>query len=541
MPAARFGQRMGDARLVDMMLGALNDPFQGIHMGVTAENVAQKYGISREAQDALALESHRRAAQAIASGYFKEQILPITIASKKGDIVFEQDEHVRMNATAEDFSKLKPVFAKENGTVTAGNASGINDAAAAVVLMERSVAEQRGVEAAGAAGGVRARGRRSGVHGHRPGAGHAQGARTGRPDGRRSRRHRSERSICRAGVCGQQGTWARSREGQSERLRHFARPPDRRDRRIDHREGAVRTAAHRRALRARDDVHWRRAGHRGDLRADLTPGARRLGSMQQEGTDAGIESRCRSAARWRGWDGPVLQAQRLLLLAGAGAVLPAQALGAKATRSRNWPRRRRSSCRSSRARSSRSFRAMPACSARGRSCCGLDAKTDDPSGVHGEYQYTDTGEVILIAGDRDGDTLEVEESNDGTHITGNWVGKFAADGSVAGDRMNVDDSDPQPFDLRPLAAGQPVPAPGAAAQRAGGRGRRLRHLAAPAAGGAHTVNGSEQPLDWRVSCANKLRALGAFPCRSLFCFGPTRNHYDSIQTQARPADPHRAR
>jgi hypothetical protein len=93
----------------------------------------------------------------------------------------------------------------------------------------------------------------------------------------------------------------------------------------------------------------------------------------------------------------------------------------------------------------------------------LGAKTDDPSGVHGEYQYTDTGEVILIAGDRDGDTLEVEESNDGTHITGNWVGTFAADGSVEGDRMNVDDSDPQPFDLKPLAAGQAVPAAAAKA------------------------------------------------------------------------------
>ncbi|ACD16259.1 hypothetical protein [Paraburkholderia phytofirmans] len=93
----------------------------------------------------------------------------------------------------------------------------------------------------------------------------------------------------------------------------------------------------------------------------------------------------------------------------------------------------------------------------------LGPKSDDPSGVHGEYQFTDTGAVILIAGDRDGDTLEVEESNDGTHITGNWVGKFAADGSVAGDRMNVDDSDPQPFDLKPLAAGQAVPPPGAPA------------------------------------------------------------------------------
>ena len=118
----------------------------------------------------------------------------------------------------------------------------------------------------------------------------------------------------------------------------------------------------------------------------------------------------------------------------------------------------------------------------------LGAKTDDPSGVHGEYQYTDTGEVILIAGDRDGDTLEVEESNDGTHITGNWVGKFAADGSLAGDRMNVDDSDPQPFDLRPLAAGQPVPAPGTPAQPPAA-GTAPSAPAAPAASGAHTVNG----------------------------------------------------
>jgi hypothetical protein len=124
----------------------------------------------------------------------------------------------------------------------------------------------------------------------------------------------------------------------------------------------------------------------------------------------------------------------------------------------------------------------------------LGPKTDDPSGVHGEYQYTDTGEVILIAGDRDGDTLEVEESNDGTHITGNWVGKFAADGSVAGDRMNVDDSDPQPFDLRPLAAGQPVPAAAAqtAPPAAGGAAATPAAPAAPAAAapsGAHTVNG----------------------------------------------------
>ncbi|MFM0201608.1 hypothetical protein PQR53_17255 [Paraburkholderia fungorum] len=120
----------------------------------------------------------------------------------------------------------------------------------------------------------------------------------------------------------------------------------------------------------------------------------------------------------------------------------------------------------------------------------LGAKTDDPAGVHGEYQYTDTGEVILIAGDRDGDTLEVEESNDGTHITGNWVGKFAADGSVAGDRMNVDDSDPQPFDLKPLAAGQAVPAAAkaaAAAQASAAAGAAVP-TSSPA-GNGHAVGG----------------------------------------------------
>jgi hypothetical protein len=128
----------------------------------------------------------------------------------------------------------------------------------------------------------------------------------------------------------------------------------------------------------------------------------------------------------------------------------------------------------------------------------LGPKTDDPSGVHGEYQFTDTGEVILIAGDRDGDTLEVEESNDGTHITGNWVGKFAADGSVAGDRMNVDDSEPQPFDLHPLAAGQappaalaqpPAPLPTQPAAAADTPPASVAEPAPPAASGARAVNG----------------------------------------------------
>ncbi|QET01408.1 acetyl-CoA C-acyltransferase family protein [Cupriavidus pauculus] len=145
-PAARWGARMGDARLLDMMLGALHDPFHNIHMGVTAENVAKEYDISRGQQDETALESHRRASAAIRAGYFKDQIVPVTVKSRKGDVVFDTDEHVRHDAKIEDMTKLKPVFAKENGTVTAGNASGLNDAAAAVVLMERAEAERRGLK-----------------------------------------------------------------------------------------------------------------------------------------------------------------------------------------------------------------------------------------------------------------------------------------------------------------------------------------------------------------------------------------------------------
>ncbi|HVL55904.1 MAG TPA: beta-ketothiolase BktB [Burkholderiaceae bacterium] len=143
-PTSRWGARMGDAKMLDMMVGALHDPFHTIHMGVTAENVAAKYGISRSDQDELALESHRRASNAIRNGYFKDQILPVELKSKKGPIVFDTDEHVRHDAKMEDMAKLKAVFQKENGTVTAGNASGINDAAAAVVLMERSAAERAG-------------------------------------------------------------------------------------------------------------------------------------------------------------------------------------------------------------------------------------------------------------------------------------------------------------------------------------------------------------------------------------------------------------
>jgi acetyl-CoA C-acetyltransferase len=142
--ATRWGARMGDAALVDMMLAALHDPLHAIHMGVTAENVAAEYRISRADQDALAAESHRRAARAIAEGRFRTQIVPVVLKSRRGETVFDTDEHVKPETTVESLAKLKPAFQKD-GTVTAGNASGINDGAAAVVLMDRAMAERRGL------------------------------------------------------------------------------------------------------------------------------------------------------------------------------------------------------------------------------------------------------------------------------------------------------------------------------------------------------------------------------------------------------------
>ena len=144
--ATRFGARMGDTKLIDMMMGALHDPFETIHMGVTAENIAEKWGISRETQDALAVESHRRAEAATKAGYFKDQIVPVMLKSRKGEVAFDTDEHFRANCDMADMAKLKPVFKKEGGTVTAGNASGINDAAAAVVLMEGNAMRAQGVK-----------------------------------------------------------------------------------------------------------------------------------------------------------------------------------------------------------------------------------------------------------------------------------------------------------------------------------------------------------------------------------------------------------
>jgi acetyl-CoA C-acetyltransferase len=143
VPGLRWGQRMQDGVVIDAMVGALTDPFDDCHMGVTAENVAQDFGVSREDQDALAAESHRRAAAASEAGYFKEQITPVEVKGKKGTQTVDTDEHIRPNVTVDDLAKLKPQFTKD-GTVTAGNSSGINDAAAAVVLANSEFAERHG-------------------------------------------------------------------------------------------------------------------------------------------------------------------------------------------------------------------------------------------------------------------------------------------------------------------------------------------------------------------------------------------------------------
>ncbi|WP_225783427.1 acetyl-CoA C-acyltransferase family protein [Xenophilus sp. Marseille-Q4582] len=134
--AARFGARMGDAQVIDYMLGILHDPWQKIHMGITAENVAERHGITRAQQDELAAQSHQRAAAAIAAGRFKEQIVPVEVKTRKGVVVFDTDEHVKAATTVEVLAGMTPAFKKEGGTVTAGNASGINDGAGAVVLAE---------------------------------------------------------------------------------------------------------------------------------------------------------------------------------------------------------------------------------------------------------------------------------------------------------------------------------------------------------------------------------------------------------------------
>ncbi|MGB4855930.1 MAG: acetyl-CoA C-acyltransferase family protein [Candidatus Dechloromonas phosphoritropha] len=146
LPALRTGARMGDTKAIDSMVAVLTDPFGVGHMGITAENLAAKHGFTREQQDALAVESQRRAAAAIDAGHFKSQIIPIVKQTRKGEVVFDTDEHPKRGTTMETLAKMKPAF-KKDGTVTAGNASGINDGAAFFVLAAADVAAKAGHKA----------------------------------------------------------------------------------------------------------------------------------------------------------------------------------------------------------------------------------------------------------------------------------------------------------------------------------------------------------------------------------------------------------
>jgi acetyl-CoA C-acetyltransferase len=229
--SARYGARMGDATLVDYMLGILHDPWEKIHMGITAENVAERFKISRKQQDELAVLSQKRAAAAIAAGRFKEQIVPVEIRTRKGVVLFDTDEHVRGDTTVESLAAMKPAF-KKDGLVTAGNASGINDGAAAVVLAEGNRVNTLGLKPLARLVGYA----HAGVEPAYMGIGPIPATRKV-PESPGPRCDRVERGICGTGLCGDSGAWLRSGQGESEWLRHLAGSPCRRDGRNHHDEG----------------------------------------------------------------------------------------------------------------------------------------------------------------------------------------------------------------------------------------------------------------------------------------------------------------
>ena len=268
-PAMRSGARMGDTKLIDMMVATLTDPFGVGHMGITAENLVAKWGITREEQDALAVESHRRAAAAIAEGRFKSQIVPIVKQTKKGEVVFDTDEHVKASTTLETLAKMKPAF-KKDGSVTAGNASGINDGAAFFVLADAAVAAAAGHKPIARLVSYAVAGVPNEIMGEGPIPATEAGAEEGRPEARPDGRDREQRGLRGAGDRGGARPGARPEEGQRERRSDRARPPDRLPRvRFSPPRRVYGAASHRRALRAGDDVHRRRPGHRGGVRTPL--------------------------------------------------------------------------------------------------------------------------------------------------------------------------------------------------------------------------------------------------------------------------------
>ncbi len=264
LPALRSGARMGDTKAIDAMVAVLTDPFGVGHMGITAENLTTKWGITREEQDAFAVESQKRAATAIAEGRFKSQIVPITFKTRKGDVVFDTDEHPKAGTTMETLAKMKPAF-KKDGSVTAGNASGINDAAAFLVLADAAKAAAGGHKPIARLVAYAIAGVPNDVMGEGPDPVNQGGFAEGRADARPDGCDRIERSVCRPVDRGRPRSRSRSGQDQPERWRHCARSPGGCHRQRHRHQAAARADPRQWPLRPRHHVHRRRAGHHHDL------------------------------------------------------------------------------------------------------------------------------------------------------------------------------------------------------------------------------------------------------------------------------------
>ena len=222
----RTGVKMGEMKLLDTMLrDGLNDAFMGYHMGTTAENIATKFQITREDQDKFATASQNKAEAAQKAGKFKDEIVPFTISTKKGDIVVDQDEFIRHGVTYDALAKLRPAFSKD-GTVTAGNASGINDGGGALVLMTATEAAKRGLTPLARIASWATAGVDPAIMGTGTNPGFAKGAGKGWLENRRPRSDRSQRSLRRPGYFGQPRAWLGYIQGQRQRRRHRHRPSD---------------------------------------------------------------------------------------------------------------------------------------------------------------------------------------------------------------------------------------------------------------------------------------------------------------------------
>ena len=265
--ALRAGQKMGDVKLVDTMLSdGLLDAFQGYHMGQTAENVAEKWQISRDQQDEFAVASQNKAEAAQKAGRFEDEIVPFTVKTRKGDIVVDKDEYVRHGATIENMQKLRPAFNKE-GSVTAGNASGINDGAAGVLLMSADEAARRGIEPLARIVSYATAGLDPSIMGVGPIYASRKALEKGGLEGRRPGPDRSERGIRCAGLRGKQGHGLGSRDRERQWRRDCHRSSDRRFRRARSEHASLRDAASRGQERPGHALHRRRDGCRALRRA----------------------------------------------------------------------------------------------------------------------------------------------------------------------------------------------------------------------------------------------------------------------------------